>query len=443
MVDRQRRQRRFRRHQPGRRQRWEGRTDRQRRHGRCGRRHDDDRRRRHQRWSGRVTATPGTRRCRRLRRSRCRSGRGRAPAVPAAMTATAGCSTVSATLAGPAGSAETRRPSVPQSESSGRGQRDRWRRWRGRVDRQRRRRRDRGCRRTEQFDRPESGRCWRHEVRFSAPDDAFLSTAHGEKLATSPCTSTAAWNSKPISVPSRRSWTSRPPTLGQAPRSERRHGSRALSRMGPLRRRPRPPRSRARLSQRLHPARAGHLMTKGPISRDQSHCLPIIADLGRSGPRFVDSGALMTEFMRNSDAFTWAMESDPTAAVDCGIRRATGAVPGLGRGARAIRPDKPETADVSATRGAVPAAGPAPVGARCGLRPRLPHAASGRLGVRHFRRGARDGPVGRDAGFRPGQGALGDHRDRWPGEWRRSHDLQVPPRPHRRNRRRPDRDEPV
>ena len=168
------------------------------------------------------------------------------------------------------------RRSLSRNPACGRGQRDRGRRWRGRADsRLPRRRRDRGCRRTEQFDRPESGRCWRHEVRFSAPDDAFLSTAHGEKLATSPCTSTAAWNSKPISVPSRRSWTSRPPTLGQAPRSERRHGSRALSRMGPLRRRPRPPRPRARLSQRLHPARAGHLMTNGPMSGDQSHCVPI------------------------------------------------------------------------------------------------------------------------------------------------------------------------
>jgi hypothetical protein len=45
------------------------------------------------------------------------------------------------------------------------------------------------------------------EVRFSAPDDAFLSTAHGRDTCYIAVHHTAGWNSKPTSVPSRRSWT--------------------------------------------------------------------------------------------------------------------------------------------------------------------------------------------------------------------------------------------
>ena len=81
----------------------------------------------------------------------------------------------------------------------------------------------------------------------------------------------------------------------------------------------------------------------------------------------------------------------------------------------------------------------APLGGRPELRPRLPPAPRQRRRRRRRARAARPGPVGRDAGLRPGPTALGDVRRRRHGRRPVGADPEGAPRHHRRRRLDPDR----
>ena len=69
----------------------------------------------------------------------------------------------------------------------------------------------------------------------------------------------------------------------------------------------------------------------------------------------------MTEFMRESDAFTWAMESDPRLRSTV-VTWCCWIGPRTGMGPRTFRLNQPQAAHVSAASGGVAGAGPAPLG---------------------------------------------------------------------------------
>ena len=134
---------------------------------------------------------------------------------------------------------------------------------------------------------------------------------------------------------------------------------------------------------------------------------------------------IMTTFMRNSDAFTWAMESDPR------LRSTVVSVMLLDRS-----PDWDEVRNDSTSicrkvpmlrQRVVPSPPPAPP--RWEYAPDfdldLPHAQSDRARGRHLRQVLEMARVGRDAGLRPGTPALGDDADRRPRKRRRGNGLKF------------------